>query len=93
LAQTYGTETHAPQYAVQCRRINQGQMPYTTALHIFSSERVLWHVQFSLLSSRSFIIHFDCWPSHCLCPMQTWHHLATCYLDITSLPYSSRSCQ
>lgn len=46
-----------------------------------------------LLSSRSFVIHFDCCPSHCLCQMQMWHHLAACFLDITLLPYTCRRCQ
>jgi hypothetical protein len=51
---------------------------------------------FWLLSSRSFIIHFSCWPSHCLCQMQTWHHLASCYLYIChrhTVPGAVNRCQ
>jgi hypothetical protein len=95
----YGTVTHPPRYTTQCWGIIQSQVPYAIQVHICRCEWVPWCVQCWLLSSRNFVVHFDChhhiaparWK--CMAPfgnLLPLHHIVAIHLQellrVISLP-------
>lgn len=93
---SYNTITHFPQYAAQCHRINQGQMPYTIKLHVcFCLNEFLGvcSVDFCCLASSSnlFVGH-QFGPVRCKLVAPYDNLLPWQCIEITLSLYTSASC-
>jgi hypothetical protein len=94
---SYNTVTHFLQYAAQCHRLNQGQMPYTMKLHVCLSLNEFLDVcsvdfRYLASSSNSFVGH-QFGPVRCK-PVAPYGNLLPWQCIESALsPYTSASCR